>query len=51
MTTASETHEQIREAIAATELLPGEDPALLPGPDRVTTARVLRAELPTEVRS
>ncbi|WP_194829359.1 hypothetical protein [Nocardia sp. XZ_19_231] len=31
----------VREAILATELLPGEDPALLPGPDRVEICPVL----------
>ena len=33
-------------AIMGTELLPGEDPALLPGPDRVDLHRVLHAALP-----
>jgi hypothetical protein len=51
LTTDTETHDRIHEAIVATELLPGEDPALLPGPDRITVARVLRADLPTAVRS
>ena len=51
LTTASETHDRIHDAILATELLPGEDPALLTGPDRITTGRVLRADLPTAVRS
>ncbi|GAD83071.1 hypothetical protein [Nocardia asteroides] len=32
----------VRAAILATELLPGEDPALLPGPDRVEIYPVLR---------
>jgi hypothetical protein len=30
-----------RDVIMATELLPGEDPALLPGPDRIETFRVV----------
>lgn len=51
LTTATETHDEVRDAIFATELLPGEDPALLRDPDRITLARVLRAELPTAVRS
>jgi hypothetical protein len=33
-------------AIMATELLPGEDPALLGGPDRVTFYRLVHADLP-----
>ncbi|MGY1814880.1 hypothetical protein [Blastococcus sp. SYSU D00820] len=45
------THERVREAIGATELLPGEDPALLRGPDRIRTGRVLLARLPVEARS
>ncbi|WP_410871501.1 hypothetical protein [Nocardia sp. A7] len=31
----------VRAAVLATELLPGEDPALLPGPDRVENIPVL----------
>jgi len=30
-----------QQVITATELLPGEDPALLPGPDRIETYRVV----------
>ncbi|MEV7038922.1 hypothetical protein [Amycolatopsis sp. NPDC051061] len=41
-----EAFERTREAINGTELLPGEDPALLPGPDRVDLHRVLHAALP-----
>ncbi|MFJ7218744.1 hypothetical protein [Amycolatopsis sp. NPDC098790] len=41
-----EAIERTREAIDGTELLPGEDPALLPGPDRVDLHRVLHASLP-----
>lgn len=51
LATALETFEAARRAILATELLPGEDPDLLPGPDSVDHARVLVAELPVEVRS
>lgn len=35
-------------AVMSTELLPGEDPALLTGPDRVDIHRLLHAELPAE---
>ncbi|MCR6487579.1 hypothetical protein M8542_32605 [Amycolatopsis sp. OK19-0408] len=38
--------EATQRAISATELLPGEDPALLPGPDRVDLHRVRSADLP-----
>jgi hypothetical protein len=34
-----------------TPLLPDEDPALLPGPDRLELGRVLRADIPQAVRS
>lgn len=34
------------ETIVRTELLPGEDPAMLTGPDRTTFSVVVRAELP-----
>ena len=51
LATAMETFEAARRTIMATELLPGEDPALLPGPDSVEHARVLLAQLPVEVRS
>ncbi|MEU4248179.1 hypothetical protein AB0F15_12265 [Amycolatopsis sp. NPDC026612] len=40
------TIEAAQAAIMSTELLPGEDPALLPGPDRVDLHRVLHAALP-----
>jgi hypothetical protein len=36
----------MQQAIMSTDLLPGEDPALLPGPDRVDLHRVLHAALP-----
>lgn len=51
LATALETFDAAERAIMATELLPGEDPALLPGPDHIDRARVLLAELPVEVRS
>lgn len=51
LATALETFEAARQTIMSTELLPGEDPALLPGPDSVEHARVLLAALPVEVRS
>ena len=49
--TGRETHAEIQDRIMRTPLLPGEDPALLPGPDRVQLGRVLRADIPAEVRS
>lgn len=51
LATALETFDAARRAIMATRLLPGEDPALLPGPDSIEHVRVLLAELPVEVRS
>jgi hypothetical protein len=51
LATGRETYEQVERAIMRTELLPSEDPALLPGHDRIDQARVLLAELPTAVRS
>jgi hypothetical protein len=47
--TALETHTEMQERIMRTELLPGEDPALLPGPDRVQLGRVVRADVPLAV--
>jgi hypothetical protein len=44
--TALETYEEVERAIFATELLPGEDPALLAEPDRLHLDRVLFADLP-----
>jgi hypothetical protein len=49
--TGMETHAEVAERIAHTELLPGEDPALLPGPDRLQLGRVVRADVPEGVRS
>jgi hypothetical protein len=46
LSTDLETHEEVQRAIFATELLPGEDPALLAEPDRIHLDRVLFADLP-----
>ena len=43
--------ERIREVVRGTELLPGEDPALLPGPDRVEVYEVIESRDWTAVRS
>jgi hypothetical protein len=51
LATGLETLAEVRDRIARTPLLPGEDPALLPGADRVELGRVLRADVPAEVRS
>ncbi|WP_324273339.1 hypothetical protein [Blastococcus brunescens] len=51
LATGLETHAEVRDRIARTPLLPGEDPALLPGADRIELGRVLRADVPAEVRS
>jgi hypothetical protein len=51
LATGRETYLQVQRVVMATELLPDEDPALLSGPDRIDQARVLFADLPTEVRS
>jgi len=51
LATARETHAEIQDRIMRTPLLSGEDPALLPGPDRMELGRVLLAQVPTEVRS
>lgn len=48
----AETAEALQEAvdrILSTELLPGEDPALLTGPDRTSFSVVVRADLPVTV--
>lgn len=49
--TALETHTEVQQRIERTPLLPDEDPALLPGYDRMELGRVLRADVPAEVRS
>ncbi len=51
LATGTETQAQVQRTVMATPLLPDEDPALLPGYDRIDTGRVLLAELPTAVRS
>jgi hypothetical protein len=43
--------EAVAEAVMATELLPGEDPALLPGPDRMELHRVTGYRLPAAAAS
>jgi hypothetical protein len=49
--TGLETHTEVGERIRRTELLPDEDPALLPGYDRIELGRVARADVPQAVRS
>ena len=51
LATGREAHLAVQRRIMETPLLPDEDPALLPGADRVDLVRVLSAELPTAVRS
>ncbi len=51
LATGREAHAEVQDRIMRTTLLPGEDPALLPGPDRMELGRVLRADVPAEVRS
>jgi hypothetical protein len=51
MSTDLETRDEVVDRINSTELLPGEDPALLPGPDRIELGRVVRADVPQAVRS
>jgi hypothetical protein len=51
MATGLETIAVVADRIMHTELLPDEDPALLPGFDRVEVGRVLRADIPQAVRS
>jgi hypothetical protein len=51
MATGLETHIEVQNRIEHTPLLPGEDRALLPGPDRLEFGRILRADVPAEVRS
>ena len=51
LATGLETHTELQRRIMRTQLLPGEDPALLPGPDRTALGRVVRADVPAEVRS
>ena len=51
LATSLETHREVQDRIARTPLLPGEDPALLPGYDRLEVGRVVRADVPQAVRS
>ncbi len=51
LATSRETHAAVQRRMAATPLLPDEDPALLTGADRVDHVRVVSADLPTAVRS
>ena len=46
LATSVETLDDLQRAVMATELGPGEDPALLPGPDRVEIHRVTGHHLP-----
>jgi hypothetical protein len=46
LATSVETLDAAQRAVMATELTPGEDPALLPGPDRVEIHRVTGHHLP-----
>jgi hypothetical protein len=51
LATGIETHEATQRAVMATELLPGEDPALLREPDRVHVDRVVDVRLPARAGS
>jgi hypothetical protein len=46
LATSVETLDAAQRAVMATELTPGEDPALLPGPDRVEIHHVTGHHLP-----
>lgn len=50
LATGLETLAEVRRRIMRTPLLPGEDPALLRGPDRFEIGRLLQADIPAEVR-
>ena len=47
LTTSTETLDAVERAAMSTELLPGEDPALLPGPDRIEIHHVTGYHLAT----
>jgi hypothetical protein len=49
LTTSAETLDATARAVMSTELLPGEDPALLPGPDRIEIHHVTGYHLPAAV--
>jgi hypothetical protein len=48
LATSVETLDAAQRAVMATELTPGEDPALLPGPDRVEIHRVTGNKVPAK---
>ena len=48
-TTSLETIESMQQAVMSTDLLPGEDPAMLTGPDRIDVHRVRYATAPVPV--
>ena len=49
LTTSAETLDAAARAVMSTELQPGEDPALLPGPDRIEIHHVTGYHLPAVV--
>ena len=49
LTTSAESLDAAARAVMSTELLPGEDPALLPGPDRIEIHHVTGYHLPAAV--
>jgi hypothetical protein len=51
LATSVETLDAIARAVMSTELMPGEDPALLPGPDRIEIHHVTGYHLPAAVRA
>ncbi|CAN5144752.1 hypothetical protein BH20ACT5_BH20ACT5_13570 [soil metagenome] len=51
LATSLQAIEESQQAIMSTELLPGEDPALLTDPDRIQITRVLAHSSPTPVSS
>ncbi len=51
VTETREALERARDLIMTSELLPGEDPALLPGADRVEVLSVVKAKIPAGLPS
>jgi hypothetical protein len=51
LATSVETLDAIARAVLSTELMPGEDPALLPGPDRIEIHHVTGYHLPAAARA
>ena len=49
LATSVETLDAVAQAVLSTELMPGEDPALLPGPDRMEIHHVTGYHLPAAV--